>query len=227
MIKTKDDYTFYLEADRIALAKTNSPSSSISSQFKEHFFKDEIWKFQKALRKLEFLKNKKKNVFEKVNYFFAYRHYQKLSYKLGFTIPPNVFGPGLSIAHYGSITINPKSRIGCNCRIHSGVNIGTEAGYANKAPTIGDNVYIGPGAKVFGAISIANNTVIGANAVVNSSFNQEYTTIGGIPSKIISENIEIDNFLIRATKLIEIGMNKNDISNLTAREIKILIDSKS
>lgn len=37
------------------------------------------------------------------------------------------------------------------------------------------NVYIGPGAKIFSGITICNNTVIGANAVVNKSFPEEKT----------------------------------------------------
>ena len=49
---------------------------------------------------------------------------RKLQIKLGFPIPSNVFGPGLSIAHYGTIVVSEHASIGCNCRIHVGVNIG-------------------------------------------------------------------------------------------------------
>jgi serine O-acetyltransferase len=66
------------------------------------------------------------------------------------------------------------------------VNIGTEAGKADSAPVIGDNCYIGPGAKIFGPIEIGPNTVIGANAVVNQSFVDGSQTIAGIPAKVIS-----------------------------------------
>ena len=53
---------------------------------------------------------------------------------------------------------------------------------------IGDNVYIGPGAKLFGPIQIGDNTVIGANAVVNKSFKEGNCTIVGVPAEIISMN---------------------------------------
>ncbi len=227
MINSKEEYYYYLEADRIASAKPLNKSLSLYGRLNYFIFKDYIWEFQKTLRKLEFLKNKKKNIFEKTHYIFVLKKFKSLSYKLGFTIPPNVFGPGLSIAHYGNIVVNPNSIIGSNCRIHSDVNIGTQAGFANKSPVLGDNIYIAPGAKLFGDITIANNTIIGANAVVNSSFDKENIAIGGIPSKIISENIEIDNVLIRATNIIMLGLNNNDsLYKLTSLEIKALLNEK-
>lgn len=102
---------------------------------------------------------------------------------LGFTIPTNVFGPGLNIAHRGTIVVNGFTKVGANCRIHACVNIGTKAGYRDVAPTIGDNVYIGPGVKIFGDVKIANGVAIGANAVVNKSFEEEHVTIAGVPAK--------------------------------------------
>ncbi|EGW41099.1 bacterial transferase hexapeptide family protein [Desulfosporosinus sp. OT] len=107
-----------------------------------------------------------------------------MSTNLGFTIPRHVFGPGLSIAHWGSIVVHPDVRVGKNCRIHSAVNIGV---FNEKCPIIGDNVYIAPGAKLFGGIIIGNNVTIGANAVVNKDVPSN-VTVGGIPAKIISEN---------------------------------------
>lgn len=103
--------------------------------------------------------------------------------KLGFTIPPNTFGPGLSIAHYGTIVVNPNARIGANCRIHVGVNIGTAKGTEAQAPTIGDGSYIGPGAKIFGPVVLGNDVTIGANAVVNRSFPDGECTLVGIPAR--------------------------------------------
>jgi serine O-acetyltransferase len=67
------------------------------------------------------------------------------------------------------------------------VNVGTQAGVSEAVPTIGDNCYIGPGAKIFGAIVIGDNTTIGANAVVNSSFPGGNTTIAGIPAKVVAD----------------------------------------
>lgn len=83
------------------------------------------------------------------------------------SIPINVCGPGLSIPHYGNIVINPKAKICRNCRIHVGVNIGM---HKDEAPQIMDNVYIGPGAILFGNITVANDVSIAANSMVTKKY---------------------------------------------------------
>ncbi len=100
-----------------------------------------------------------------------------------------MFGPGLAIVHRGTIVVSGRAKIGKNCRIHVCVNIGAAAikGKAG-APVLGDNVYIGPGAKLYGPIEIGSNTAIGANAVVNHSFKEGNCTIAGVPAKKISDN---------------------------------------
>jgi serine O-acetyltransferase len=55
------------------------------------------------------------------------------------------------------------------------------------APIIGDNVYIGPGAKIYGKIEIPSNCAIAANAAVGKSFYQEGMVLGGVPAKEITE----------------------------------------
>lgn len=111
--------------------------------------------------------------------------------KYNWTIPINVFGPGLAIVHAGTIVVSGSAQVGKNCRIHVCTNIGRAAirdGKESGAPVIGDNVYIGPGAKLFGPIRIGDNTVIGANAVVNKSFEEGNCTIAGVPAKMVSSN---------------------------------------
>lgn len=83
--------------------------------------------------------------------------------------------------------VNDNVRVGAFCDIHQGVNIGQQGDLADDVPTIGDNVWIGPGAKLFGRIHIADECVIGANAVVNKDFLERGTTIAGIPAKKISD----------------------------------------
>ena len=222
MIKNKSDYNYYLEADRIALSRKAGSDSGLKAML----FPDHIWQFQQTLRKLEYLKNTPGSIFRKPLYYFTLRRYYRLSYKLGFTIPVNVFGPGLSIAHYGTIIINTGTKVGANCRLHAGVNMGTEAGYSDKAPVLGDNIYIGPGAKLFGAITIANNVAIGANAVVNKSVAESNIAIGGIPAKKIAENIDIDDLLIRATVILELKIDADRIAGMPAREVKELLKNK-
>lgn len=174
MIKTKKDYLDYLQADKVSLGRKWS--------IKSYLF-DDIWRFQRLLRRLEYLTNCKKSRLRRAVVAFAYH---RAEVKLGFTIPINVFGPGLAIAHRGTIVVNRAARIGANCRIHVCVNVGTEAGKGADAPTIGENCYIGPGAKIFGKIRIGDNTAIGANSVVNADFLAGNATLGGVPAKVIS-----------------------------------------
>lgn len=92
-------------------------------------------------------------------------------------------GGGLRINHRGLIIINKHAKIGEWCDIHQGVNIGQNL-TAEEVPRLGNNVWIGPGAKFFGKISIGNDVMVGANAVVCHSF-PDGVRIGGVPAKII------------------------------------------
>jgi serine O-acetyltransferase len=76
-------------------------------------------------------------------------------------------GPGLYIGHFGGITVSSRAAIGARCSLSQSVSLGVAGeGEREGAPTLGDDVYVGPGARVFGAIRIGNNVKIGANAVV-------------------------------------------------------------
>lgn len=178
MIRSKEDLLYYLEQDKKALGIDRKKPRPIG---------DEIWKFQILLRKCEYYKNKKGNFLKKIIFMVMFYRFYRFRLKLGFTIPLNVFGPGLSIAHYGQITVNGNAKIGKNCRIHEGVTIGATGG-SNKAPILGDNVFIGTGAKIIGDIKIANNVAIGANAVIVKNILEESVTVAGIPAKKISNN---------------------------------------
>lgn len=172
MIKSKDDYNMYMCMDAQALGKKNKKIVLLGN---------EIWRFERALRHYEYHLNVTHN---RVLILLWKLIYRSLSYKLGFEIPPNTFGGGLRINHYGNIVVNPEAKIGEWCDIHQGVNIGT--GFDGGVPEIGDNVWIGPGAKLYGKIKIASGSAIGANAVVNKSFNEKGTIVG-VPAKKISE----------------------------------------
>lgn len=174
MITSKKDYIYYLEKDKEALGITNRYPIP---------YKHEIWRFQRLMRKLEYYNNCKSKLYKPIFYYLKFK-YKRQSIKLGFTIPINVFGYGLNIAHYGTIIINPNVRIGNYCKIHCCVNIG---GTENLVPKIGNGCYIGPGAKIFGDIQIGDNVSIGANAVVNKSFGSKCTLVG-VPARSIVKN---------------------------------------
>lgn len=166
-----------LEADRLSRGE---------SRLRPRVFGDDIWKYQIILRKYEFWLSQPVNVFTKIIKMYYHYKYYTQSIRLNFEIPTFVFGAGLSIAHRGPIIVNPSSKIGENCRIHSGVNIGTAAGTQSAAPVVSDNCYIGPGAKLFGPIYVAEGVAIAAQAVVHRSCLKHDVTLGGVPAKVIS-----------------------------------------
>lgn len=187
MIKNKKQLEYFMECDRVALGITRKRPRIIG---------DEIWKFERIMRKLNYSCSTNK----KLSALFLKLLYRNLSLKLGFSIPHNVFGPGLAIVHYGNIIVSGSAKIGENCRIHSGVNIGANAG-ETAAAQIGDNVYIGPGAKIIGNIIIESNVSIGANAVVVKNI-EEGITVGGIPAVKISNN-DSGKHLKKATEIVK------------------------
>jgi serine O-acetyltransferase len=178
VIRSRSDYLHYLERDRVALR--------VRGTLRERLF-DDIWRFQRLLRKTEYLRNCGRGPFSRMHRVMTSIRLNRLGRLLGFTIPLNVFGPGLSIAHRGTIVVNDNCRIGANCRIHVCVNIGAAIDDGGAAPRIGDNCYIGPGAKLYGAIELAHDITIGANAVVNSSFSEPSITIAGVPARKIGD----------------------------------------
>lgn len=93
-------------------------------------------------------------------------------------------GGGLIVQHgYGTI-IDPK-KMGENCWVNQGVTIG----YTNDtdAPIIGENVTIYAGVKVVGNVTIGDNSIIGANAVVVKDV-EENSIMGGVPARLIKNN---------------------------------------
>ncbi|WP_179347759.1 serine O-acetyltransferase [Winogradskyella pacifica] len=183
MINSKADYISYLNQDQKA---HGIKPMSLTEKIVRYVSPNPIWIFQKTMRKLEYYNNCKNNGVNKIYILFLKYKFKKISLKLGFSIPINVFGPGLNIVHYGTIVINNNAKIGSNCRMHACVNIGASGG-EKGAPQIGDNVYIAPGAKIYGDIKIASNIAIGANAVVNKTFSEEHIVLGGIPAKPIGQ----------------------------------------
>lgn len=183
------DLSRMLEADRLSRGEKRIHPRLIG---------DDIWKYQIILRHYEYWIGKRGLFAKLVRSYWHYRYY-KQSIRLNFEIPPFVFDAGLSIAHRGPIIINPNARIGENCRVHSCVNIGTAAGTQNSAPVLGKDCYIGPGAKLFGAIRIANGVAIAAQSVVNKSCESEGVTLGGVPARIIAERGSRDYIIAGTT----------------------------
>ena len=99
---------------------------------------------------------------------FYYLQFRHIRTRWGIEIPYTTqIGKGFYIGHFGEIIVSSQAKIGENVNISQGVTIGVSGqGDKRGCPTIGNNVYIAPGAKIFGKITVGDNVKIGANAVV-------------------------------------------------------------
>ena len=176
MIKSKEDYKAYLEADRIALGK--------KKQKIVLFIIDPIWYYIRLLRKIAYYKNCKKSKIWLPYFYYLKFRMKRLKILLGFELPLNSIGPGLYLAHIGPVVISPVCQIGKNFRLNINIVIG-ENGGREEVPKIGDNVTIEAGSKLFGRIEIADGIHIGANSVVTKSFLEKNSIIAGVPAKKI------------------------------------------
>ena len=147
-----------------------------------------LWRYVKTLRYTEYYLNNSlycvhglRAVVMTIAYVWEVYLLRKLAYKTGIQIPPNVFDRGLQIYHWGSIIVNGSAKVGKNAKIYPGVVIGA---HKQACPIIGNDCFIGAGAKITGGITIGDNVTIAPNAVVNKSFPSN-TVVGGIPAKII------------------------------------------
>ncbi len=105
------------------------------------------------------------------------------------SLPASVkMGGGTKLAYGGiALVIHARAEIGKNCIIGQCCTIGGRSKHY-EVPKIGDNVYIGAGAKILGPIVIGNNVVIGAGSVVIADIPNN-SVVAGVPAKIIKENI--------------------------------------
>lgn len=191
MIHNKSDLCHYLEEDRIAFGK---PELTLKTRIIQYLFTDYNWEFMRILRKLEYYQNKTVEPNSKIIKYFYKLKYFYYSYKdaqlrsqTGIELPPNCAGAGLHISH-GKCVVSSIARIGEHCKILSDVTIGGQGRYdVPGAPTIGNRVFIASGAKILGSITIADDVVIGANAVVTKDILEPGTTWAGIPARKISD----------------------------------------
>ncbi|AJG97770.2 hypothetical protein LF65_01155 [Clostridium beijerinckii] len=148
-------------------------------------------KYIVVLRVCKYLKNsnsKFKNILGKLVGFYL----RRLQVKLGIEISPiTKINEGLAIPHIGGIVMAGNTVIGKNCTILNGVSIGSNLfRHRFKAATIGDNVFIGTGAKIIGPVTIGDNVTIGANSVVTKDI-PNGVVVAGNPAKVISNKDSI------------------------------------
>jgi serine O-acetyltransferase len=91
------------------------------------------------------------------------------------------FGPGLIVLHSVGLVVNTAVRGGDNVVLEGSVTVGAEKG---RSPVLGDNVFIGTGARLIGGVSVGSGARIGANAVVVKDVPAGATAVG-VPAKVV------------------------------------------
>ena len=107
----------------------------------------------------------------------------------GIEIHPGAqIGRGVFIDHGMGVVIGETTEIGNRCLLYQGVTLGGTGKESGKRhPTLAENVVIGAGAKVLGAIQIGANTRIGAGSVVVRDV-EENSTVVGIPGRVVHQS---------------------------------------
>jgi serine O-acetyltransferase len=98
--------------------------------------------------------------------------------------PRATLGQRLMLPHPNGVVIHEDAVIGDDCMIMQQVTIGMIGD--GEVPTIGNNVYIGAGAKIIGKVSVGDGARIGANAVVTQDVPPNCTAVG-VPARIIKQ----------------------------------------
>jgi serine O-acetyltransferase len=145
--------------------------------------------------------------FYKKRMFFIARLISQVSrFLTGIEIHPgSKIGKGLFIDHGMGVVIGETAEIGDNVTLYHGVTLGgTGKETGKRHPTLGNNVFVGSGAKLLGPIVIGDRVKIGANAVVLKDIPSDCTAVG-IPAKIVRKKkcqvIEISDYAGRKKKI--------------------------
>ena len=127
------------------------------------------------------------------HYFYVHKHLllaryisEKAKRKTGIEIHPGAtIGKRLFIDHGTGVVIGETAIVGNDVTLFHGVTLGgTGKEKGKRHPTIGNNVFIGSGAKILGNIIIGNNVKIGANAIILKDVPSNVTIVG-VPGKIV------------------------------------------
>ena len=103
--------------------------------------------------------------------------------------PAAKIGPGFFIDHGMGVVIGETAEIGEGCLLYQGVTLGgTGKEKGKRHPTLGNNVTVGAGAKILGAITIGNNAVIGANSVILKPVPDNSICVG-VPGRVTRKKV--------------------------------------
>lgn len=173
-----------------------------------HFIKEQITTIKKndpaihSIFEVFLYPSFKAQLYHRISKFFYERKHfliarlisERAKRKTGIEIHPGAtIGKYLFIDHGTGVVIGETTIIGNNVTMFQGVTLGgTGKEKGKRHPTIGNNVFIGSGAKILGNIKIGDHVKIGANAVVLKDV-EANTTVVGIPGKIVKRKKTNEN----------------------------------
>ena len=150
----------------------------------QHYNHKKYWK-----RRYYVLDLKKRNLFKKYWFLLYIKRcdaYNNASFGTNINYGAFFKSPPILPHHLNGIIVSPNSKIGDNCIIFQQVTLAQDDD--GFAPSIGDNVLIGAGAKIIGNVKIGNNVKIGSNCIVVEDIPDNATVVMNKP-RIICKNI--------------------------------------
>ena len=141
----------------------------------------------------------------------------------GIEIHPGArIGHGVFIDHGMGVVIGETAVIGNRCLLYQGVTLGgTGKAHGKRHPSLEENVVVGAGAKVLGAITVGANTRIGAGSVLLRDVAADSTVVG-IPGRVIHQSgVRIDPLAHSALPDAEAGVIRNLMERIDSLETEL------
>lgn len=182
-MKTFEEYADFLKCDLYRYGEGIGFKSFLKVLFRKPGFRMTYY-----MRTCDFIKEKRKRLillfpFFMINY-LLFKHIQ-VKYGFFFSLGSHI-SKGFYINHYNMIGIHKDAVVGRNFTMFFGCILAYQGrGKRKGVPTVGDNVFLAAGAKVFGNVNVGSNVLVGPNTVVNFDVPDNAVVMGN-PGKIIS-----------------------------------------
>ena len=178
MIKSRTELKFFIMADM--MMNRGKFKWTLKDRLKHLLLPDYVMQYLKSMRWASYMTNNQPFTPPHLRLVGLYHQirYRRLGVKLGFSIGSNAFGYGLVIPHYGTIVVGGSNRVGNYAVLHTSICI------TNNGKEIGDALYVATGAKITSKVTIGDNVSVGANSVVNKSFDSNMMIAGTPATKI-------------------------------------------
>lgn len=147
----------------------------------------------------------------------------------GIEIHPGAkIGQGFFIDHGMGVVIGETAEVGDNVTLYQGVTLGgTGKEKGKRHPTIGNDVFIGSGAKILGSIKIGDNVKIGAGSVVTKPVPADSTVVG-VPGSIVRHmGVRVNNIAPELIEEEDLSSRQEDLPDPVHEMLKCLMERVS